>query len=139
MVIELKVNPMAVNNELETFLKDNNFNTTQFDILRFIGRHPRARFSYFVIAMAVGNGSSRLGEALSDLIDKDIISTEIDENGLATYGLYGDIRTCMYIYDLASLDWSEANALRKQLIEDTPDFDPLRANLSRSIFHRYSA
>lgn len=139
MVTELRVNPMTVNNGLEIFLKDNNFSRMQFDVLRFMGRHPRARFSYFVIAMAVGNGGSRLGQALSDLINKDIISTEIDENGLVTYGLSGDIRTCIHVYDLADLDWSEASTLRKQLIEDTSDFNPLRDHLSRSIFHRHGA
>jgi hypothetical protein len=117
MVTMYKVKPM-INDELQSFLEDTGCSRMQFEILRFMGKHPKARFSLYVIARAMGTGGTDLGNALIGLIEKDVLLTQVDDNGLTTYCLGADNETCRYIYRLADLDWSEAMALKKQLKED---------------------
>lgn len=117
MVTMYKIKSMS-NNELQSFLEDTGCNSMQFEILRFMGKHPKAKFSLYVIASAMGTGGTDLGNALTGLIEKDVLLARVDDNGLTTYCLGADNETCGYIYRLADLDWSEAMALKKQLNED---------------------
>ncbi len=112
-----KVQPM-VNDDLRSFLENTGCSRMQFEILRFMGKHSKTKFSFFVIARAMGTGGIVLGDALIGLIEKDILLAQVDENGLTTYCLGADHATCGYIHLLAALDWSEAMALKKQLKED---------------------
>ncbi|MBN1375471.1 MAG: hypothetical protein JXA01_04890 [Dehalococcoidia bacterium] len=132
MSTELEVKPIF-SNDLKSFLINNGYSRMQFDILRFMGRHPRASLSYFVIARAMGTGGSALAEALNILINNNIIVTEIDKNGLATYSLYGDASNSEDIYALAMLDWSEAMSLRNHLDEDIASDDQCGNCLINSI------
>ena len=117
MITMCKVKPI-VNDDLQSFLKDTDCNRMQFEILRFIGKHPKAKFSLYVIARAMGTGGTVLGDALIGLIEKDIIVSLLDGNGLITYCLSDHVEVYSYIYYLSALDWSEAASLKKQLKED---------------------
>jgi len=117
MVTMYKVKPM-INDELQSFLEDTGCSRMQFEILRFMGKHPKAKFSLYVIARAMGTGGTDLGNALIGLIERDVLLARADDNSLTTYCLGADNETCGYIYRLADLDWSEAMALKKQLKED---------------------
>ena len=118
MVCNCKVNPM-INREMLEFLKASNIGSMQFELLRFIGQHPRAKLSFYVIARGLGSASIELGEALMALISKDILAAQYDENGLTTYSLSADRQTCEYICELANMDWIEAMSLRRQLAEES--------------------
>jgi len=117
MVTMYNVKPM-VSDDLQSFLEDTGCSRMQFEILRFAAKHPKAKFSYYVIARAMGSAGSDLGNALIGLIEKDILLSRVDDNGLTTYYLGADNETCGHIYRLADLDWSEAASLKKQLTED---------------------
>lgn len=117
MVTMYKVKPM-VNDDLQSFLEDNGCSRMQFEILRFMGKHPKAKFSLYVIARAMGTGGNDLGNALISLIEKDIIVTLLDGNGLITYCLSDHVEVYSYIYYLSALDWGEAASVKKQLKED---------------------
>ena len=117
MLAMCNVKPM-VNDDLQSFIEYIGCSSMQFEILRFIGKHPKAKFSLYVIARAMGTGGNNLGDALIGLIEKDVLLARVDDNGLTTYCLGANNETCGYIYRLATLDWGEAMALKKQLKED---------------------
>jgi hypothetical protein len=114
MVMDCKINPM-VEGGLMSFVRDNNLSSMQFELLRFVGRHPRAKLSFYVIAKALGTAGVELGNALVGLIQNDILIAEINEHGLSTYSLSNNCRIETYVLELATLDWGEALNLRKRL------------------------
>lgn len=104
-----------VNNDLLSFLTDNEGSETEFDLLRFIGRHPKAKLNFYVITQAFRITPIDLGRALMALVERDILMYQLDDNGLVTYSLSRDEKTHAYIQELASLDWSVAMSLKKEL------------------------
>jgi hypothetical protein len=126
-----------ITNDLKSFFTNTGCSSMQFDILRFIGRHPRARFSFFTIARAVGTGGPSLGEAVMGLIQKDMIIAQMDDFGLTTYSLSCNRNSCGYIYELAALDWSEAMSFRDQLLKPGEPADSLTGRSVNSTCNRH--
>jgi len=114
MVTECKAKA-TVNNDLLSFLTDNKCREIEFDLLRFMGRYPKARLSFYVITGAFRIAAFDLGNALMALVEKDILVHRLDDNGLVTYSLSADEKIRTYSHELASLDWSAAMALKKEL------------------------
>ena len=108
-----------INNDLLSFLTDNECSETAFELLRFIGRHPKAKLNFYVITQAFRKTPIDLGKALMALVERDILVHQLDDNGLVTYSLSPDEKTHAYIQELASLDWSVAMSLRKELRDST--------------------
>lgn len=118
MVIDCGIN-RVVNYELLSFLKDTGCCGMQFQLLRFWGRHPRAKLSLYTIASALDTARINLRYAITALVEKDILIAQHDDgNGLTTYALTSDQRTQEYIDELAKLDWNETKSLEKQLEEE---------------------
>ena len=117
MVIDCGINRI-VNYELLSFLKDMGCSGIQFQLLRFWGRHPRAKLSLYTIASALDTARINLRHAITALVEKDILIAQHDGNGLTTYALTSDQRTQEYIDELAKLDWGETKNLEKQLEEE---------------------
>ena len=111
-----------INNDLLSFLTDNECSETAFELLRFIGRHPKAKLNFYVITQAFRITPSDLGKALLALVERDILVHQLDDNGLVTYSLSPDEKTHAYIQELATLDWSVAMALKKELKDSTSAF-----------------
>ena len=111
-----------VNDDLLSFLLDNKCSETEFDLLRFIGRHPKAKLNFYVITQAFRITPSDLGKALLALVESGIVLHQLDDNGLVTYSLSADEKTREYIHKLASLDWSTAMSLKKELKDSTSAF-----------------
>jgi hypothetical protein len=114
MVIDYKIGSM-VGHGLMSFVRENNLSSMQFELLRFVGRHPRAKLSFYVMAKALGTAGIDLGNALVGLIQHDILVAEINEHGLSTYSLSRNTAIDKYVKELAALDWSEALSLKKRL------------------------
>ena len=114
MVTECKVKS-KVNNDLLSFLTDNECSQIEFDLLRFMGRHPKAKLSFYVITRAFRVAVIDLGNALMALVEKGILAHRLDGHGLVTYSLSPDEKTSARIRELSSLDWSVAMALKKEL------------------------
>jgi hypothetical protein len=104
--------------DLLSFLRDINCNSMQFEMLRYVGRHPRAKLSFYVIAKALGTASTELGDALMALIQKDMLVAQLDDNGVTTYSLSAGRKICNRVCELAALDWSEAMSLKRKLIKE---------------------
>jgi hypothetical protein len=68
-----------------------------------------------------------LANALTALIDKEILAAEYDDNGLTTYSLSTEGQTCDYICELANMDWIGAMNIKKQL-EDNMVFSQTRVS-----------
>jgi hypothetical protein len=114
MVIEY-MQKSKVNGDLLSFLADNKCGEIEFDLLRFMGQHPRAKLSFYVITQAFRIATIDLGNALMALVKKGILAHRLDGHGLVTYSLSPDEKTSAHIRELSSLDWSVAMALKKEL------------------------
>jgi len=114
MVTECKAKS-KVNNDLLSFLTDNECSQIEFDLLRFMGRHPKAKLSFYVITRAFRVAVIDLGDALMELVERGLLVHRLDDKGLVTYSLAANEKTSSYIHKLASLDWSAAMALKKEL------------------------
>ena len=114
MVTEYKARS-RVNDGLLSFLSDNECSEIEVDLLRFMGRHPNAKLSFYAITKAFRISTADLGNALMALVERGILVHRLDDNGLVTYSLSADenIRAC--IQNLAFLDWSAAMALKNEL------------------------
>lgn len=121
MVIEY-MNRSRATSDLLAFLADNKCSDTEFDLLRFMGRHPQAKLSFYVIIRAFRIAAIDLGNALMALVERGLLVHCLDDNGLVTYSLSGEERARGYIRKLASLDWSVAMALKKELKDRTVCF-----------------
>ncbi len=110
---------LKISNSLLSFLTDNECSEIEFDLLRFMGRHPKAKMSFYIITRAFRIAAIDVGNALTALVEKDILMRRLDGNGLITYSLSTDEKPHAYIHKLASLDWSEAMALKKELKANT--------------------
>ena len=84
-------------------------------LLRFWGRHPRAKLSLYTIAGALGAARIDLRQAIAILAEKGILKAQHNSNGLTTYSLSDDRQTQEYIEELAGLDWGEIKILEEQL------------------------
>ena len=116
MVIDCRINRIT-NYELLSFLNDIGCSGMQFQLLRFWGRHPRAKLSLYAIAYALDAARINLRHAITALVEKGILFVQHSGNGLTTYALNNDQRTQKYIDELAKLDWDEAKKLENQLKE----------------------
>ena len=116
MVIDCRINRIA-NYELLSFLNDIGCSGMQFQLLRFWGRHPRAKLSLYAIAYALDAAKISLRLAIKSLVEKGILFVQHSGNGLTTYALNNDQRTQKYIDELAKLDWDEAKKMANQLKE----------------------
>ena len=118
MVTECKAKS-TVNNDLLSFLTDNECSEIEFDLLRLMGRHPKAKLSFHVIIRSFRIADADLGNALIALVERDILMRRLDGNGLVTYSLSADEKIRAHIHKLASLDWTAAMALKKELKANT--------------------
>ena len=114
MVIEYMAKS-RVDGNLLSFLADNECSQVEFDLLRFIGRHPKAKLSFHAITRAFRMAATDLGNVLMALVERGILVHHLDDNGLVTYSLSADKKTRAYIQELASLEWSVAMAMKKEL------------------------
>lgn len=105
------------NYELLSFLEDIGCSSMQFQLLRFWGRHPRAKLSLYTIAYALDTARGKLRDAITALVEKGILLIQSNGKGLTTYALNSDHQSQKFIDELAKLDWSEAKNLEGQLKE----------------------
>jgi hypothetical protein len=114
MVTEYKAQS-RVSDDLLSFLTDNECSEIELDLLRFMGQHPKAKLSFYVITRAFRIAAIELSNALMALVERDILVHRIDDNGLVTYSLSTDENICANIRKLAALDWSAAMTLKNEL------------------------
>jgi hypothetical protein len=114
MVTDHRAN-LSTRIDLLSFLQYVRCTRLQFDLLRFMGRHPRAKMSLHVIAKAVGVGTIDLRDEVVGLIEKGILLSPVGGIGFTTYCLSSDHNASELICELANLDPSQAESLRKQL------------------------
>ena len=113
MPADYRIKPVA-ESDLLSFLKDMGCSGMQLKLLRFWGRHPRAKLSLYTIASALGTARLDLRQAIAILAEKGILKEQNNGNGLTTYSLSSDPQTQEHIKELARLDWGEIKILEKQ-------------------------
>lgn len=103
------------NSKLLHFLRGNNHNNLELQLIRFWSRHPRAKLSLCAIACALDIAKINLRDAIKSLVIKGILQEQSNGNGLITYSLSekAEIQEC--IEELTKLDWREIKILERQL------------------------
>lgn len=113
MVIELKTERPVVD-DLESFLKNIGCSDVQFKLINFWARHPRAKLSLYTMAQAMSTTKINLRDEIKALVDKGILTTQQNNNGLTTYS-FSNPEAKKFMDDLSKLDWAEATRLGNQL------------------------
>ncbi len=76
-----------VDDGLESFLKEVDCTSTEFKLLSFWGRHPKAKLSLYTIAKALDASAINLRAAIENLVEKGILTVQHGNDGLTTYAL----------------------------------------------------
>jgi predicted DNA-binding transcriptional regulator len=113
MVTDCKISRIA-DYGLLPFLKDIGCTGMQFKLLCFWGKHPKAKLSLYTIARALDTSAVNLRDAITNLVEKGILTAQHNMDGLTTYAL-SEQRAQEYIDELGSLDWNQAMNLGRQL------------------------
>ncbi len=103
------------NNDLVLFLKTMNFNSIQFELMRFWGWHPGVKLSFDSLASILNIAKPTLRVEVEALIEKDILAEQHLNHGNTIYGLSRNYRMQPYVNKFAALDWGEALKLKKRL------------------------
>ena len=117
MVTDYRISRM-VDYDLLSSLKDIGCTGMQFKLLCFWGRHPKAKLSLYTITVALDTSAINLRDAITNLVEKGILTAQDNNDGLTTYALSGQ-QTQEYIDELGSLDWNQTMNLARQLEEET--------------------
>ena len=104
--------------DLLSSLKDMGCTDMEFKLLCFWGRHRRAKLSLYTIAGALNTSATGLRDAITNLVEKGILTAQHDHYGLTTYAL-SEQGAREYIDELGSLDWNQTKNLGRQLKEKT--------------------
>ncbi|MFC2049630.1 hypothetical protein ACFLTN_00380 [Chloroflexota bacterium] len=117
MVIDCRIRQTA-NYDMLSSLKDIGCTDMQFKLLCFWGRHRKAKLSLYTIAGALDTPANGLRDAITNLVEKGIITARHDNYGLTTYALSKQ-GAREYIDELGSLDWNQTRNLGSQLKKET--------------------
>jgi hypothetical protein len=105
----------TIDEEIFSFLKENEFTGLRLRLLLFWGRHPQARFNLDGISHVMDITHHHLKELLKELIDKGMINEQYCPSGIAHYSLNHDHEFSGHIQKLAELDWSAINSIEGEL------------------------
>lgn len=97
-------------------LEDINCTGMQFKLLRFWVRHPRAKLSLYTMARALNTSAIGLRDAITNLVEKGILTAQHNNHGLTTYAL-SENGAQEYIDELSSLDMHQTKTLERRLKE----------------------
>lgn len=104
-----------IDEDIFSFLKENEFTGLRLKLLLFWGKHPEARFNLDGIAHVMEITRHHLQEMLKELIDKGLINEQYCASGIAHYSLNHDHEFSEHIKKLAQLDSSEINSIEGEL------------------------
>lgn len=104
--------------DMLSFLEDINCTGVQFKLLRFWVRHPKAKLSLYTMARALNTSAISLRDAITNLVEKGILTAQHNNHGLTTYAL-SEQGAQEYIDELGSLDMHQTKTLERQLKEKT--------------------
>ena len=113
VVIDCRIRQTAGYDMLSS-LKNIGCTDMQFKLLCFWGRHRKAKLSLYTIAGALDISAINLRDAITNLVEKGILTAQHDDYGLTTYAL-SEQGAREYIDELGSLDWNQTMNLGSQL------------------------
>jgi hypothetical protein len=105
----------TINEDIISFLKENEFTGLKLRLLLFWSRHPETRFNLDGIAHVMEITRHHLKELLKELIDKGMINEQYCASGIAHYSLNHEHEYSGHIKKLAAMDWSEINSIEGEL------------------------
>ena len=103
------------NQDLLSFLKENDFTGLRLRLLLFWGRHPHAKFNLDCIAYVLDITRHHLRDILKDLIDKGMVNEQYCASGIAHYSLNHSHVLSEHVNVLSQLDWSSIRVLEGEI------------------------
>ncbi len=101
--------------DLISFLKENDFTGHRLRLLLFWGRHPQAKFNLDCIAHVLDITHHHLHEMLRELIEKGMVEEKYCSSGIAHYSLNPEHELSDYVQELAMMDWSAIRNLEGEV------------------------
>ena len=93
-----------VEDKLSKMVKEYGEDHCSLELLKFLGRHPHARFSRMAIAHSIDAQRLNIDRPLKQLITAGLVRMNI-ENDQPVYALTEDQPLCDLVMQLVSLDW----------------------------------
>jgi len=94
--------------KLSQFMKEYDSDQCSLELLLFLGRHPRTRFSRLAIVHALNAWRLDIERALRRLGERGLVKT-YTENGTSFYSLTEDKSLCSPVLDLLKTDSVNVN------------------------------
>jgi hypothetical protein len=112
----MTISEIAIAEKLNQFIRECADGQYCLELLRFLGEHPRARFSRLALAHPLdgNNGRLKIEIVLNHLIDKGMVKTYI-ENNVRLYSLTEEGSLRSLALDLAKLDWPQWQFVVRQI------------------------
>jgi Fe2+ or Zn2+ uptake regulation protein len=101
--------------DLISFLKENEFSGLRLRLLLFWVRHPQAKFSLDCIAHVLDITCHSLREILRELVAKGMVNEQYCTSGITHYSLNHDHELSMHVQHLAGMDWSAIKNLEGEI------------------------
>ena len=95
--------------DLFSFIKENDFSGFKLRLLFFWGKHPHTKFDVDGIAHLLDITRSHLRGIIKDLVDKGLVDEQYSFNGTAHYSLNHGNGMTRYIGELANMDCGALN------------------------------
>ena len=105
----------VASNKIFGFLQEKGVTKPELRLIIFWARHPHAKLSLYTIASALDTAKFNLREAISSLVEKNILSEQHNNNDLVTYYLNNDWDTKEFMEELSHMDWNQLKTLERQL------------------------
>ncbi len=100
--------------KLSQFIKEYDSDRFSLELLLFLGRHPRTRFSHLAIVHALNAWKVDIERALRRLKERGLVRT-YSENGTSFYSLTEDESLCSPVLDLLKSDRGQWQPVLKDI------------------------
>ena len=108
---------MAIKEEgeemLRLFFREHGNTPTKLELLFFLVKHPKAKFTVKVIAGALGMKPLYIKEEVKALVSQGVIEEAENNNGVTFYCLYENTEVGKCLGQLYSMNWRELAYLRR--------------------------
>jgi hypothetical protein len=102
----MEILSVATEGDLYRFLEEHGNNRVKRELLAFLGRHPNARFTRYVMCYALDCGKLEVERALRALIEAELVDMHGDDS-LTLYSLTRNEEKRQPVLELASLGWDQ--------------------------------
>jgi hypothetical protein len=101
--------------DLISFLRENEFSGLKLRLLLFWVRHPEAKFNLDCIAHVLDVTCHSLRETLREFVNEGMVNEQYCESGITHYSLNHEHSVNTHVRKLAEMDWSAIKCLEGEI------------------------